>query len=438
MKTKHTQPLRAAFYTLGCKVNSYDTQALEERFAAAGYAVVPFEEAADVYVINTCTVTHFGDSKSRQLLRRARRRNPDAVIIAAGCYAQTAPEEVLALPEVDAVIGTKARGRIVALAAELLESRDKRDAVAAFDSEETYEPLAISRTDGHTRAYVKVQEGCRQFCTYCIVPYARGPLRSRSVEDTVAEVRRLVRAGYQEIVLTGIHIASWQQDGKSLIDLIEAVCAVPGLRRLRLSSLEPRLVTEDFLTRAAALPAFCPHFHLSLQSGAEQTLRRMGRRYSPAEYAGIVADIRRIFPDAAVTTDVIVGFPGETDADFNESLKFCQDIGFAKIHVFRYSPRRGTPAADFKNPVDGGVKHERARVFSEMEQASRQAFFRAQDGKDEEVLFERAVSPGVYAGHTTNYIPVEAESDTPLDGLIVPVRLQYKKGAATMKAHLKE
>ncbi len=408
---------KAAFYTLGCKVNTYDTEAMQELFENAGYTVVSFSEPADVYVVNTCTVTHLGDRKSRQMLRRARRANPKAVIIASGCYAQTAPETVAAIPEVDLVLGTADRGKIVTAAEEFMRTGEEKSYVHAL-ADEAFENLSVSRTEGHTRAFVKIQDGCRQYCTYCIVPYARGPIRSRSQADALAEIARLAKAGYREIVLTGIHVASYGKDegrGDALITLIEKAAQIPGVDRIRLSSLEPRLITDEFLTRLQNVPGFCPHFHLSLQSGSATVLKRMGRRYSPEEYAAIVQNIRRHFSKPAITTDIITGFPGETDDEFEETLAYIQKIGFARIHLFRFSPRTGTPAADMPNQVADDVKSARMKRIGEVEETLRHRFMQENIGRTEAVLIEEKNKHGLHTGHTANYIPVETAAGAPGD-----------------------
>lgn len=418
------------FYTLGCKVNSFDTEAMAELFAGAGYQVVPFEERADVYVVNTCTVTHLGDRKSRNMLRRARRANPGAVIVAAGCYAQVAPEEVSAIEEVDLIIGTQDRHRIVDAVAEYQQNHRKCSYVRDNRDDRVFEELAISQEMGHTRAFLKVQEGCDRFCSYCIVPYARGRVRSRPLDAVTAEVERLVAAGFLEVVLTGIHIASYgieRDDGTNLLTLIQAVAAVPGLKRIRLGSLEPRIMTEEFTSALARIPGFCPHFHLSLQSGSDTVLKRMNRRYTTAEYAEIVARIRRYFDHPAITTDVMVGFPGETDAEFDQTLAFVQAIGFYQIHIFRYSRRKGTVAADMQDQVRETVKAARSHRLSAAAGEMEQAFLQSCEGLVMPVLFEQAGEAGGVLGHTPNYIPVEIAGDATFYGKIRDVRLSYIK-----------
>lgn len=432
------RPRTVAFYTLGCKVNSYDTEAIREQFEQEGFEPVDFEEPADVYVVNTCTVTSLGDRKSRQMLRRARRRNPDALIVATGCYAQTAPEKVSEIEEVDLVVGTGERSRIVPLVEERLLGQSTPKAVTPDLMHLPFEELEISKTDEHTRAYVKIQDGCTQYCSYCIVPYARGPVRSRRPEHALEEIGRLAEAGFREIVLTGIHAASYGRDFKpsrnttelneELISLIEEAAKIPGIERIRFSSLEPRLMTEAFLERLSQIPAVCPHFPLSLQSGANATLKRMNRHYTAEEYKEITDRIRRFYPDAAITTDVIVGFPGESEEDFEESLKFVQDVGFSRMHIFKYSPREGTPAADYDDQVPPEVKKIRSERMEEAEHAMRHAMMKAFDGKTDEVLIEQRCDDGAYTGYTRHYLPVHFIPKPGTHGYqnqILKVRLSY-------------
>ncbi len=408
----------AAYYTLGCKVNTYDTQAIMEKMEAEGFETVGFDEHADVYIINTCTVTSLGDKKSRQLLRRARRKNPDALIVAAGCYAQTAPNEVLAVDEVDLVVGTGDRKHIVELIEKnLQQGKEKRAYAAPLDYSSFDEEMQISRTQGHTRGFVKIQEGCTQYCSYCIVPYARGPVRSRKKENALKEIGRLAENDYKEIVLTGIHVSSYGRDFKNgkttkenndnLLELVKEASKIPGISRIRFSSLEPRLMTDAFLKELSQIPQVCPHFHLSLQSGAKKTLKRMNRHYTPDEYEEIVRRIRSYYPDAAITTDVIVGFPGESEEDFEESLEFVQRIGFSRIHIFKYSPRTGTPAADFEDQISPEEKSRRAHRMEEIEKKMRRDYLKASSGKTGLILIEQRENDGSYSGYTMHYQPVK-------------------------------
>ncbi len=416
---------KVASYALGCKVNQYESEAIAELFADRGYEIVPIEQYADIYIINTCTVTNFGDKKSRQLIRKVKRQNPNAVLAVVGCYAQTAPQEMTAMPEVDLVIGTKDKAKV----ADLVESYCKEDGVQNYVTEikleRTFEPLSIRKLSGRTRAYLKIQDGCDRFCSYCIIPYARGPVRSREAQDILAEVRRLADNGFREVVLTGIHVASYGRDlGKiRLQDIIKQVHEVDGIERIRLSSIEPNIVTEGFLEEIAGLPKVCDHFHLSLQSGCDRTLKEMRRRYTAEQYRQAAALLRQYLPDVALTTDIIVGFPGEREEDFCESYAFAKEIGFAKIHVFPYSPKRGTPAAARKDQNRNEVKTERSHRLLALSDCMADAFLQERMGRVYPVLFEREIAPGIYEGHTTNYIKVHAASTRDLSNQIVPVLL---------------
>ena len=428
-----------AFLTLGCKVNSYDSEAMMEIFERGGYQIVDFSDFADVYVINTCTVTHLGDRKSRNMMRKARRRNPEAVIVATGCYAQVAPEEVSAIEEVDLVLGTQKRKEILNFVEAYQADHQHRNFVTDIMKDKTFEDLYITENKGKTRAFLKVQEGCNRFCTYCIIPYARGPIRSRPIDSVTEEVGRLVENGFKEMVLTGIHIASYGKDMPEdidLLDLIKAVDAVPGVERIRLGSLEPLLLTEEFVKSLTEIKSFCPHFHLSLQSGCDTVLKRMGRRYTTEEYAAIVDRVRRYFERPAITTDIMVGFPGETDEEFETTLAFVKRIGFYQVHAFKYSRRKGTKAADFPDQVDEQIKNLRAHRLAEVAEACEDHFLRENDGAVEAVLFERRNKEGLYEGHTRNYIPVNLNSDEKIDGKILQVRVSYSQSKFHMSGKL--
>ena len=386
-----------AFHTLGCKVNSYDTEAMMEIFEKAGYRIVGFAEYADVYVVNTCTVTHLGDRKSRNMMRKARRANPDAVIVAVGCYVQVAPDEVQAIEEVDLIIGTKNRADIVADIEAYQKDKTQNNFVSDIMREHHYEDLNITETKGKTRAFLKVQEGCNQFCTYCIVPFARGPVRSRPVDAVLSEVKRVAAHGYAEVVLTGIHIASYGVDlgdGVDLLSLIRAVDKVEGVKRIRLGSLEPLLLTEEFVQGLSEIKTFCPHFHLSLQSGCDTVLSRMGRKYTTAQYAEIVKRVRRAFDYPAITTDIMVGFPGETEEEFETTLAFVEQIHFYQVHVFKYSRRKGTKADAFQGQVPEDIKTERSHRLTQRARACEQDFLKANAGRKVPVLYERAKEEG--------------------------------------------
>ena len=402
--------MRIAFCTLGCKVNQYETQALERLFTARGHVLAPFEGEADVYVINSCTVTAVSDKKSRQVVRQARKRAPDAVVALCGCYPQTHPQDMKDLP-VDLVAGTGDRLEFV----ELVERAwaERREKITALDDammRRVFEPLPAGGLEGRTRAMLKVEDGCVNFCTYCIIPYARGPVRSLPLQDAAAQAARLAGEGYKELVLTGIEISSWGRelkDGTSLIDLVEAVCAAAPGCRIRLGSLEPRTVTEDFCIRAAKLKNLCPHFHLSMQSGCDATLKRMNRKYDTARFFESVSLLGKYFQTPAVTTDMIVGFPGETEEEFAQSLDFIQRCAFAAMHIFPYSKRPGTPAAAMPGQVPKAVKEERARRAAEI--AARMERRYLGRWKTAEVLFEEE-RDGLWRGHTTHYCEVRVQS----------------------------
>ena len=402
--------MRVAFCTLGCKVNQYETQALERLFTARGHVLAPFEGEADVYVINSCTVTAVSDKKSRQVVRQARKRAPDAVVALCGCYPQTHPQDMKDLP-VDLVAGTGDRLEFV----ELVERAwaERREKITALDDammRRVFEPLPAGGLEGRTRAMLKVEDGCVNFCTYCIIPYARGPVRSLPLADATAQAARLAGEGYKELVLTGIEISSWGRDlaGKpELIDLIEAVCAAAPGCRIRMGSLEPRTITEEFCLRAAKLDNLCPHFHLSMQSGCDATLKRMNRKYDTARFFESVSLLGKYFQTPAVTTDMIVGFPGETEEEFAQSLDFIQRCAFAAMHIFPYSKRPGTPAAAMPGQVPKAVKEERARRAAEI--AARMERRYLGRWKTAEVLFEEE-RDGLWRGHTTHYCEVRVQS----------------------------
>ena len=346
----------AAFHNLGCKVNSYETEAMQQLLEEAGYEIVPFHEKADVYIINTCSVTNIADRKSRQMLHRAKKQNPDAVVVAAGCYVQAAAEELKADLAVDVIIGNNKKQDLVPILEEYFQDHTDSDHVIEIGQTQEYERLSIHKIADHTRAFLKVQDGCNQFCSYCIIPYTRGRVRSRRPEEVVAEVRELAAAGYQEVVLTGIHLSSYgvdfeEEHKETLLSLIRQVHEVEGIKRIRLGSLEPRIITEEFAKALAGMPKFCPHFHLSLQSGCDETLKRMNRHYTTEEYAEGCAILRRFFDNPAVTTDVIVGFPGETTQEFEDTLKVLEEVRFDALFTFIYSPRVGTPAAKMDDPM---------------------------------------------------------------------------------------
>lgn len=419
---------KVAFHTLGCKVNQYETQAMTELFEKVGYSVVEESHVADVYVINTCTVTNIGDKKSRQFIRRAKKSNPEAIIAVVGCYAQTAPKEVLDIEGVNIVIGTNDRNKIVDLV-ERCRPDDKINTVDDIMKVKEFEEMSVQEIKGKTRAFLKIQEGCNRYCSYCIIPYARGPIRSRRQPEIVNEVQRLVANGFKEIVLTGIHVASYGKDletEENLLEVLNVVNSVEGLRRIRLSSLEPTIFTEEFLAELTNVDKLCQHFHLSLQSGSDNILKKMNRKYTTAEYREIVHRIRRTYPDVALTTDIIVGFPGETDEDFETTYRFVEEMNFSEIHVFKYSPRKGTPAAEFSNQIDGVVKHLRSEKLIALGEAMRSNYQSTFIGRIKDVLFENASSEldDYIEGLTDNYLKVVVPYNENLEGEIKAVRLE--------------
>ena len=411
---------KIAFITLGCKVNLYDTEAMAELFTEKGYEVVDFEEYADVYLINTCTVTNLGDKKSRQMIRRAKRINPNSVVVATGCYAQVASEEVAKIEGINIVIGTKNRSEIVETVENYVAENGVVNNVSDIMGEKEFEPLQISRLTNRTRAYIKIQEGCNRYCTYCIIPYARGPIRSRKPEEVVEEVKKLAENGFKEVVLTGIHVASYGLDlgNITLADIIEKVHSVDGIERIRFSSMEPLAIDNEFVARMSKLPKVCDHYHLSLQSGCNRTLKRMNRKYNAEQYAEACERLRNAFPNVAITTDIIVGFPDETEEDFKESLAFAERMKLDKIHTFPYSPKKGTPAAKMKNQISGDVKSQRSKEMIALSDKMNIDFLNNNIGKTVPVLFED-MENGFWQGHTTNYIKVLAKSDENLNNKIV-------------------
>ncbi len=420
---------KIAFITLGCKVNLYDTEAMAELFTEKGYEVVDFEEYADVYLINTCTVTNLGDKKSRQMIRRAKRINPNSVVVATGCYAQVASEEVAKIEGINIVIGTKNRSEIVETVENYVAENGVVNNVSDIMGEKEFEPLQISRLTNRTRAYIKIQEGCNRYCTYCIIPYARGPIRSRKPEEVIEEVKKLAENGFKEVVLTGIHVASYGLDlgNITLADIIEKVHSVNGIERIRFSSMEPLAIDDDFVARMAKLPKVCDHYHLSLQSGCNRTLKRMNRKYNAEQYAEACERLRNAFPNVAITTDIIVGFPDETEEDFKESLAFAEKMKLDKIHTFPYSPKKGTPAAKMKNQISGDVKSQRSKEMIALSDKMNIDFLNNNIGKTVPVLFED-MENGFWQGHTTNYIKVLVKSDENLNNKIVDVKLDKIHG----------
>ena len=407
---------KAAVHNLGCKVNAYETEAMQQLLEEAGYEIVPFGEKADVYLINTCTVTNIADRKSRQMLHKARKLNPDAIVVAAGCYAQTDTEKLKNDQTVNLILGNNQKHQIVEVLEAYEKEHKKELRVIEINRTKEYENLSISRTAEHVRASIKVQDGCNQFCTYCIIPYARGRVRSRKPEEITAEIRTLADRGYQEVVLTGIHLSSYGVDFKeekeNLLSLIQAVHEIEAIRRIRLGSLEPRIITEEFMEGIAALPKVCPHFHLSLQSGCDRTLERMNRRYSAAEYREKCEMIRRYYPSPALTTDVITGFPGETEEDFRESFEFVKSIHFYETHIFKYSRRQGTKAASMDGQLTEAVKAQRSEILLKLNEQRETEYEEAMLGKELEILLEEEIEldgRSFLLGHSREYIKTAVE-----------------------------
>ena len=405
---------KVALHNLGCKVNAYEVEAMQQLLEQAGYEIVPFEPGADVYVINTCTVTNIADRKSRQMLHKAKKMNPDAVVVATGCYVQTDEGKLEKDEAVDLVLGNNQKKNIVEVLAEYEAEHQKQAHIIKINQTKEYEELEISRTAEHVRAYIKVQDGCNQFCTYCIIPYARGRVRSRAKEKILQEVHKLAEAGYKEVVLTGIHLSSYgvdfpEEKKEDLLSLIKGVNAVEGINRIRLGSLEPGIVTEEFARELSAMPKVCPHFHLSLQSGCDTTLERMNRRYRSAQYKERCEILRKYFENPALTTDVIVGFPMETEKDFQASYEFVRDIHFYETHIFKYSRRHGTKAAQMDGQLTDAVKAERSDKMLELNEAREKEYEDTFLGKDVEVLLEEEVDiqgKSYYLGHTREYVKV--------------------------------
>nr|WP_244267103.1 MULTISPECIES: tRNA (N(6)-L-threonylcarbamoyladenosine(37)-C(2))-methylthiotransferase MtaB [Moorella] len=423
---------RVALVSLGCKVNQNELEAIKHLFQAAGYEIVPFPEKADVYVVHTCTVTHISDRKSRQLIRRAVRANPEAVVAVTGCYAQVAPGEVLAIPGVDVVVGTRERQRLVEMVEKAREKGTPVNAVRAHEPGEAFEELPLVEVS-RARAFLKIQEGCEEFCTYCIVPYARGPLRSRAPEAILAEVQRLVAAGYLEIVLTGVHTGAYGRDlagGIDLAGLLKKLVRVPGLERLRISSIDPLDFTPALKAVLAGEEVICPHYHIPLQSGDDTILQKMGRRYTGRYYLELIASLRSKRPRAAFTSDVMVGFPGETEDQFQNTMAVVKEAALAAIHVFPYSPRRGTPAAAMPDQVAPDVKKDRERRLLQLGRRLARQYAREFLNETLTVLVERPLpgQPGVFEGHTGNYLTVAFPATGDLIGRLVPVRLQELRG----------
>ncbi len=414
---------KVALHNLGCKVNAYETEAMQEMLEKNGYEIVPFKEGADIYIINTCTVTNMADRKSRQMLHRAKKMNPNALVVATGCYVQAKENSGEVDECIDVIIGNNKKKDLI----EILEQHIQK-AVIDINHTKEYEEMHLSKTAEHTRAYIKVQDGCNQFCTYCIIPFARGRVRSRAKEDVIREVTDLANNGYKEVVLTGIHLSSYGVDleGEDLLSLILAVNDVAGIERIRLGSLEPRIITEEFAKTIAGLTKMCPHFHLSLQSGCDETLRRMNRRYTSEEYYEKCELLRKYFDNPALTTDIIVGFPGETEEEFEKSKAFVDKVDFYETHVFKYSKRQGTKAAVMENQVPEQIKTQRSNILLELDAKKREKYESNFVGKDVEVLMEESVQINgetFQVGHTKEYVKIALQTEENLQNQVTNVEI---------------
>ena len=432
-----------ATYTLGCKVNQYETNAVEEIFTQNGYILTDFDDKSDIYIINTCTVTSMSDRKSRQVIRRAKKNNKDAVVVVMGCYAQNDPDAIIKIEDVNLVVGTKDKNKIFE-EVQKITNHDKVVKVTSIMEEVEFENLSVTSYTKNTRAFVKIQDGCDRYCSYCIIPYTRGRIRSRIISDIVKEVQSLSDNGYKEVVLTGIHIASYGKDLKksktefipiinsqkedfvqadaSLIDVIEEVSKIKNLYRIRIGSVEPIIISEDFLERISKIDKFCPHFHLSLQSGCDYTLKRMNRRYTTDEYKEAVQKIRQYFDTPAITTDIIAGFPGETDEEFEKTYSYLSDINLYEMHIFPFSRRSGTKAYDMKNQIDNDVKHRRCEKLIALANRNKEEFEKGLIGKTFDVLFEQREEQ-YYQGYTKNYVKIYVKTQKDLSGKLLDVRI---------------
>ena len=421
--------MKVAFSTLGCRVNVYESEAMAEKFIREGYEVVEASEEADVYVINTCTVTNMGDKKSRQIISRARRLNEKAVIAVVGCYSQIAPKEVSEIPGVDVVLGTRNKGDVVYYVNKARDEGKSQVHVEGVLKNKKFEELNIEEYQDKTRAFLKIQDGCNRFCTYCIIPYSRGSVCSKDPKKVLEEVKKLAEHGFKEIILSGIHTASYGLDlegNVNLINIIEEIEKVEGIERIRIGSIEPAFFTPEVIEKIKGFKKLCPHFHLSLQSGCDATLKRMNRRYTAEEYAASVDLLRETLPDVSISTDVIVGFPGETEEEFNETYKFLERIKLTKTHVFKYSPRKGTKAAEMKDQIDGSIKDKRSKLLIELSNKNEKEFIEKFIGKEMDVLIETEVKgqEGIYEGYTRNYIKVQVPCNcTDVTGKIVDIEI---------------
>lgn len=426
---------KVAFYTLGCKVNQYETNAMIEKFLNKKYKIVDFEDMADIYIVNTCTVTNVSDRKSRQIIRRAKQINPDSVLVVTGCYAQVGAKELEQIKEIDLIVGNSEKKNIVEIVenyvgvAPLGDPQNPKTNITDINNQKEFVDLGTTTYTEKTRAVIKVQDGCNNFCSYCIIPYAKGRVRSRKLENIIDEIKAIVEKGIQEVVITGIHVASYGIDFKDsnirLIDLLEKVNQIEGLKRIRLGSLEPNIITDEFVERLKKLDKICEHFHLSLQSGCTETLKRMNRKYTTEDFEKVVKRLRKAFPNVVLTTDIIVGFPDETKEEFNTTYEYLKKIEFYKMHVFKYSQRKGTRAAVMPNQIDSKIKEERSRKLIELSNENEKKFLEKYIGKEVEVLFEQKDN-GYIKGHTSNYILVKTK-EAEIENKIKKVKIEKEE-----------
>ena len=423
---------KVSFYTLGCKVNQYETNAMAQKFKEAGYEIVDMnDDISDICIVNTCTVTNMSDRKSRHSLRRVKEKNPSSIIAAVGCYAQVAKNDLEKMPEIDIVLGNEEKANIVQYVENFMENQNESKLIEIEDiaTKKEFEDMGQITYTEKTRAFIKVQDGCNQFCSYCIIPYARGRVRSRNAESIIKEITQIAQNGIKEVVITGIHVASYGRDlgnENGLIELLEKINEIEGIKRIRLGSLEPKIITEEFMQRLSKLEKMCHHFHLSLQSGCDATLKRMNRKYTTAEVKEIIERIRRYYDDVMLTTDIIVGFPGETEEEFEATYQFLKEVKLYKMHVFQYSPRKGTRAAVMPNQIDGNIKEARSKKLIELSNENQKMYNQQLVGKDVEVLFEdKEVEDGItyFRGHTQNYILVKYKTDENLENTLKNVRV---------------
>ncbi len=421
---------KVSFYTLGCKVNQYETNAMAQKFKEAGYEIVDMnDDISDICVVNTCTVTNMSDRKSRHSLRRVKEKNPSAIIAAVGCYAQVAKNDLENMPEIDIVLGNEEKANIVQYVERFMTNRNKVIEIEDIGSKKEFEDMGQITYTEKTRAFIKVQDGCNQFCSYCIIPYARGRVRSRNAESIINEITQIAQNGIKEVVITGIHVASYGRDfgnENGLIELLEKINAIKGIKRIRLGSLEPKIITEDFMQRLIKLDKICHHFHLSLQSGCDATLKRMNRKYTTSEVHEIIERLRRYYNDVMLTTDIIVGFPGETEEEFETTYQFLKQAKLYKMHVFQYSPRKGTRAAVMPNQIDGNIKEARSKKLIELSNENQKMYNQQLVGKEAEVLFEdKEVEDGItyFRGHTQNYVLVKYKTDENLENTLKLIKI---------------